>query len=236
MQRVFDTVLASSDMSLDRVLNAGLPTALIFYDRELPSNLRESMDDLARQYAGKVLIVTLARSDAPQTLSRFNVRQFPTLITVRENKSISRQENLRVTDLKPHIAYIVGEGPLPVSGVADSGPSVKRETGKGPLAVNESNFDGEVLRSDRPVLIDFWASWCAPCRMVEPTVEKLAHEQSALKVVKVNVDENPNLASRYRAMSIPTMIVIQGGQEVDRWVGAQPENVIRSRVARWTRI
>lgn len=233
MQRVFDTVLASSDMSLDRVLNAGLPAALIFYDRELPSDLRQSMDDLARQYAGKVLIVMLSRRDAPQALARFNVREFPTLITVRENKSISRQDNLQVTNLKPHIAHLVGEGPLPVSRAADSGPNVKRGTGEGPLAVNESNFEREVLRADRPVLVDFWASWCAPCRMVEPTVEKLAHEQSALKVVKVNVDENPNLASRFRAMSIPTMIVIKGGQEVDRWVGAQPENVIRNRVARW---
>jgi thioredoxin 1 len=102
------------------------------------------------------------------------------------------------------------------------------------IAVNEANFEREVLQSDRPVLVDFWAAWCAPCRMVEPTVNALAREQGkSLKVVKVNVDENPGLASRYGAMSIPMMIVVKGGREVDRWVGAQPEHVIRSRVARW---
>ncbi len=82
-------------------------------------------------------------------------------------------------------------------------------------------------------MVDFWAPWCGPCRMVAPTLEKLAGEQSKLKIAKVNVDENPGLASKYRTMSIPTMIIFQGGREVDRWVGAMPENMLRSRVARW---
>jgi thioredoxin-like negative regulator of GroEL len=69
--------------------------------------------------------------------------------------------------------------------------------------------------------------------MVAPTLEKLAGEQSKLKIAKVNVDENPGLASKYKTMSIPTMIIFQGGREVDRWVGAMPENALRSRVARW---
>ncbi|HEX2994488.1 MAG TPA: thioredoxin family protein, partial [Anaerolineales bacterium] len=69
--------------------------------------------------------------------------------------------------------------------------------------------------------------------MVAPTLEKLAHEQSNLKIAKLNVDENPGLASRYGAMSIPTMIIIQGGHEMDRWVGTLPESAIRNRVARW---
>lgn len=231
MSRVFDTPLASSDLSLGRVLNAGLPIALVFYEKELSSNLRQTMDELARQYAGKILIVTLARSDATQAMSRFQVRQPPTLVAVRDGKVIASQESLQIGDLRPYLAYLAGEGPLPAPRA--SGPSVKRETDETPLHVNEASFEREVLRSDRPVLIDFWATWCAPCRMVEPTLEKLAREQNALKVVKVNVDENPGLSSRYRAMSIPMMIVIKGGQEVDRWVGALPEHAIRSRVARW---
>ncbi|HSJ89028.1 MAG TPA: thioredoxin [Anaerolineales bacterium] len=233
MTTVFDTALASSDLSLDRVLNAGLPVALVFYDKELPAHLRQTADSLARQYAGKVFVVTLARDDASQSITRFNVRQFPTIVTVRDGKNVSRQENAQASDLQPHLAHLVGEGPLPAPRAAASGPSMRRETSGSPLAVNEADFEREVLRSDRPVLIDFWASWCAPCRMVAPTMEKLAREQNALKVVKVDVDVNPGLASRYRAMSIPTMIVIKGGQEVDRWVGALPEQAIRSRVARW---
>lgn len=231
MTRAFDTALASSDLSLDRVLNAGLPVALVFYDKELSADLRQAANNLARQYAGKLLIVTLAHSDASQSIARFNVRQFPTVVMVRDGKPVSHQEDAQASDLQPYLAHLAGEGPLPAPRAASSG--ARREAGRSPLAVSEADFEREVLRSDRPVLIDFWATWCAPCRMVAPTMEKLAREQSALKVVKVDVDANPGLASRYRAMSIPTMIVINSGQEVDRWVGALPEQAIRSRVARW---
>lgn len=234
MQRVFDTVLASSDMSLERVLNAGLPVVLFFYEREIPGDLRQALDDLARRYAGRALLVTLNRTDAPQAASRFGAHQFPALVTVRDGKTIARLGNVTHSDLAPHVAHLLGEGPLPASRASEPAPAPKRNASTAPVSVNENDFNREVLQSDRPVLVDFWAPWCAPCRMVAPTLEKLAAEQSNLKIAKVNVDENPGLASKYRAMSIPTMIVIQGGREVDRWVGAMPENVLRSRVARWT--
>jgi thioredoxin 1 len=234
MQRVFDTVLASSDMSLERVLNAGLPVALFFYEQEIPGDLRQVMDDLAHRYAGRALIVTLNRADAPQAASRFGAQQFPTLVTVKDGKTIASLGNVTQSDPAPYVAHLLGEGPLPAPRASEPGPAPKRNTSAAPLSVNESDFAREVLQSDRPVLVDFWAPWCAPCRMVAPTLEKLAAEQSNLKIAKVNVDENPGLASKYRAMSIPTMIVVQGGREVDRWVGAMPENMLRSRVARWT--
>jgi thioredoxin 1 len=229
----FDTVLTSSDLSLDRVLNAGLPVALVFYEKDLPGSLRQAMDDLARQYAGKALVVMLARDDASQALRRFSVRPLPALVTVRDGSPLARQENLQVGDLKPHLAHLVGEGPLPAPRAAQQGPQVSWESARGPLAVDEVDFDREVLRSDRPVLVDFWAPWCGPCRMVAPTLESIAREQASLKIVKVNVDENPGLANRYRTMSIPTMIVVDGGREVDRWVGALPADALRHRVARW---
>jgi thioredoxin 1 len=235
MLRVFDTVLVSNDMSLDRVLNAGLPVAMVFHEGNLPANLRQTLDDLARQYAGKVLFVTLARNDAPQAASRFGIRQFPALVTVRDGKTVTSQEAVESAEVKPHVAHLLGEGPRPAPRAnGQTHPASGQAAARGPVAVSEADFEREVLRSDRPVLVDFWAPWCAPCHMVAPTLEKLAREQAqALKVVKVNVDENPGLAARYGAMSIPTMLVIKGGREVDRWVGAQPESAIRSHVARW---
>jgi len=233
---MFDTVLVSNDMSLDRVLNAGLPVVMVFHDGNVPADLRQTMDDLARQYAGRVLLVTLARNDAPQATSRFGVRRFPTLVTAHAGKTETSQEAVRPGDLKPHLTHLLGEGPRPAPRAENrSNPAPRQATAQGPVSVNEADFEREVLRADRPVLVDFWAPWCAPCRMVAPALERLAQEQAnTLKVAKVNVDENPGLAGRYGAMSIPTMLVMKGGREVDRWVGALPENVIRSRVARWT--
>ncbi len=234
MQSVFDSALTSNDLSLDRVLDAGLPVLMVFHERELPGDLRQSMDDLARRYAGKALFVLLAHSDAPQGIKRFGVQELPALVTVRSGKTVSSQGAVTPSDLKAHAAYLLGEGPMPAPRRAASTPRPSQNPSASPVSVNEMNFDREVLQSDRPVLVDFWAPWCGPCRMVEPTVSALAREQAgSLKVAKVNVDENPSLASRYGAMSIPLMIMVKGGREVDRWVGALPDRALRSRVMRW---
>src|SRR5688500_14282058 len=199
MPKVFDVVLSSNDLSLDRVLGAGLPMALVFYDKDLPADLRPTMEELARQYAGKLLIVTLARSDAPQAASRFGVRQFPILVTVRDGKTVTSQEAVRAAGLKPHITYLLGEGPAPSpppAQRADWGST--QATTKSPLTINEAEFQRAVLQADRPVLVDFCAPWCRPCKMVAPTLEASAREQpESLKIVKVNVDENPGLSGKY---------------------------------------
>lgn len=90
-------------------------------------------------------------------------------------------------------------------------------------ALNKNNFDEFVLNSDKPVLLDFWASWCGPCRMVSPLIEEIADERTDIRVGKVNVDENPELASSFGVMSIPTLVVVKNGQITNRSVGARPK-------------
>jgi thioredoxin 1 len=99
--------------------------------------------------------------------------------------------------------------------------------GNNTKTVTDASFDADVLQADGPVLVDFWAEWCGPCRMVSPVLEEIAGEYSEkITVVKVNIDENPRIARDYQIMSIPTMSVFQGGQVVKSIVGARPKAAI----------
>lgn len=94
------------------------------------------------------------------------------------------------------------------------------------ININKDNFHNEVMNSEKPVLLDFWASWCGPCRMVVPIVEQIAEERSDIKVGKINIDEEPELAMQFGIMSIPTLMVIKNGEVVTKAVGARPKDSI----------
>jgi thioredoxin 1 len=94
-------------------------------------------------------------------------------------------------------------------------------------AVTDSSFDQEVLQSEKPVLVDFWAEWCGPCHAVAPILDKIAEERAGeLKLVKVNIDENQELAQRYGVMSIPMMVLFKDGQPAAQTIGAQPKGAL----------
>ena len=94
------------------------------------------------------------------------------------------------------------------------------------ININKNNFQNEVLNSDKKVLLDFWAPWCSPCRMVVPIVEEIADERTDIKVGKVNVDEEVELASQFGIMSIPTLVVMENGKIVNQAMGARPKEAI----------
>ena len=94
------------------------------------------------------------------------------------------------------------------------------------IQINKTNFTEEVIRSDRPVLLDFWAPWCGPCRMVGPILDEIAQERTDIKVGKVNVDGQPELAGQFGVMSIPTLVVMKDGKIVNQAMGARPKSAI----------
>jgi len=94
------------------------------------------------------------------------------------------------------------------------------------LHITKENFESEVLKSEKPVLLDFWATWCGPCRMVGPIIEQIAEENEDIKVAKLDVDELPEIAKEYRVVSIPTLMVFKGGKVVNQALGAMPKEKI----------
>ncbi|MDO4279529.1 MAG: thioredoxin [Lachnoclostridium edouardi] len=98
------------------------------------------------------------------------------------------------------------------------------------ITITKENFNQEVLQSEKPILVDFWASWCGPCRMLSPVVDRVADNQSEVKVGKINVDEQPDLAQQFRVMTIPTLILFKNGQPVKQSVGVQTEAAIMNMI------
>jgi thioredoxin 1 len=238
----FDTPIHTNDQSIDRVLAAGLPTLLVFLNGKAPAALDDMLRKLARQHQGELLVALVQAKDNPVSRQKFQIGQLPAVAAVRGGQVISQAGGADAQSAAQHAEFVLGRGPKPQThppqaktaqpGSAGTSAFQTGSAPSRPVPVNEADFESQVFRSAQPVLVDFWAPWCGPCRMTDPILEKLAREWAGqIKIAKVNVDENPGISQRYGVQGIPTMMVVKNGNIVDKWVGALPEPSLRSRVA-----
>lgn len=234
MTQVFDAPLYTSDHGMDRLLSAGLPVLLVFTSGGATADLRKELERIAHERAGKVLVALADIKDAGAAARRFGVAGMPAVVDVRGGKSEGSAERVSTGELEAHTLFLLGEGPKPASAAEGNATGPKGTNGAGaqPIHVTDDSFDSVVMKADRPVVVDFWAPWCGPCRITNPMVERLAKENGGkIVVAKVNVDESPKISERYGIQSIPTMMVVRGGAIVDRWAGALPEAALKNRLA-----
>jgi thioredoxin 1 len=236
----FDTPINSNDQSFDRVLNAGLPVLVLFSAGTPDATLEDTLKQIAKTDSGKVIVVKIRADENPNLVKRFSIRA-PTLIPFKDGNEYTRAEMPSPADVRAHTDYLLGRGPKPEARPAAQPTQTEpRATSQAhpngdakPLHVTDATFAREVLGASLPVMVDFWAEWCGPCRMIAPALEKLAQEYAGrVRIAKLNVDENQRTSMQYQVQGIPTMLLVKNGKVIDRIVGALPEAQLRMQVER----
>ncbi len=227
-----DTPITTNDQALDRVLSAGMPVLLVVWGgAPLDPALDAAMRDIARTEAGHLLVAKINADENPQIVSRAGAGPWPALLAFKDGREVTRATGIHAADVRAYASYLLGRGPRPGNNGSGPARTSDQANAPAPVTVTDVTFAREVLESDLPVLVDLWAPWCGPCRMIAPAVEKIARDYAGrLKVAKLNVDDNPQTAMRYQVQGIPTLLLFKGGRVIDRIVGAVPEPLLRGKV------
>lgn len=226
---VFDTPIHTDDNNFKKVLAQNLPVVLYLYDSRQKADkpLEDAINTIARKKAGELLVTQVDAANNPRTHAEYGSLPLPAIVTLVSGltgrKVKSQAGNIRPSDARAHVDHLLDKGPLPTSKQAETPKASANGAEAKPQHVTDSNFSAAVLNSSIPVLVDFWASWCGPCRMIAPEVDRLSKEYAGrVKVVKLNVDENQRTANQFQVRSIPTFILFRDGKVLKHQVGANP--------------
>ena len=236
-------VIHTNQSSIDRVLGAGAPVVLAFWSPQ--STVEDDpmiLETLAVDFAGRALIAKVNAKDEAALMARFNVKHLPSFVFVKDQRAVATVPGPLTEDaLRAWLRHLVEGAPRPQTaqpGQKTNGHSNGHANGHSrqapttPVHLTDATFP-QTINGDLPVLVDFWAEWCGPCRMIAPSVEELAKEFAGRAVVaKLNIDQNPRTPQQFGIMSIPTLYIFKNGRVVDQIVGAQPLPALRQWLSR----
>jgi thioredoxin 1 len=233
MGRTINSPVITNDQGFSRLLDAPIPVMFLFWNGQGVSDaINQTLIDLAAREAGQLLVAKINTRENPQAAHHFNVSQTPVLVGMKQSDEVTRIPQPHPQDIERHAAFMLGRAPRPEPAAKQQSAANNNQAAR-PLHITDATFEQEVLRSELPVLVDFWAPWCGPCHMIAPVLDRLSREYAGrLKVVKVNVDENTHYAGLFGVQGIPTLLMVRDGKVVNRLVGAQPEPYLRAEVER----
>jgi thioredoxin 1 len=225
----YDTpITVTSAEAFERILKAGagLPVLLLLHTADTPgAPIETALRTTAKNEAGQLLVAKASSADSPDLAKRYSANGGSLLIGLQNGAEGARRQNPTPSDVEAFAAYLLGRGELPKE---EPKPAASSTSSGKPVHVTDSSFSEMVLNSSQAVLVDFWAEWCGPCRMIAPSLEKLAREFAGqATIAKLNVDENRRMAATYQARSIPMLLIFKDGKVADRLVGAAPESMLR---------